>query len=223
MCFRSSNILQFFQNKGFSLIELLVTVAIAGTLAVIGIKSYQAQTNKTRSATAKHSLSYVWQAENNFKETWGTYHENLMLIGAVPAGVYHYDVGFDSKASLSKTEGNLERHPLPESLDVSSCTNFYRICNPKTTKTTTNKCLSDIKTAVGKADSDKYFGSDDTTTTCSITGCTIGTNCVEDYSFTTAEAQKNSFKAFAIGKLKSVDVWSIDQEKIVIHEKDGTE
>ena len=213
MCFRSSFILKFFQNRGFSLLELLTAVSIVGTLSVIGIKSYQAQVNKTRSLEAKHSLSYIWQAENNFKETWGTYHENLMVIGAVPSGTYHYDVGFDNTASLSKTDGNLERYPLLDSLDVSSCTNFYKICEAN--------CLSDIQTAVGTDAVAKYFSSDDTV--CSITGCTIGTNCVEDHSFITAKAEKDSFKAFAIGKLKNVDVWSIDQEKTVIHEIDGTE
>ena len=94
--------LKFFQKQGYSLIELLTATSIVGVLSVVGVKSYQGQTNKARSAEAKHSLSYIYTAEANFKSSWDTYHENLMLIGAAPSGSYHYDVGFEQGVAISK-------------------------------------------------------------------------------------------------------------------------
>ena len=221
--FDQISVLRFFQKKGFSLIELLTTVSIVGTLSVVGIKSYQAQTNKARSAEAKHSLSYVFTAEESFKDIWNAYHENLAAIGAVPSGAYHYDVGFGQSAVLSKTDGDLENYPLDgDSLDIRECTNFHQIC--------AGDCLSTTATAVGpvhavyfnpKAPGDPYHA----VANCKVTGSEhldtyTGSG---DAAESNAKAGEGTFKAFAIGNLKNVDVWSIDDNRTVQHVQDGTE
>ena len=129
--FKKSFFLKLFHKQGFSLIELLTTTVIIGTLSVVGIKSYQAQTNKARTAEAKHSLSYIYTAEKNFYDLWRTYHENLLVVGAVPDGSYHYDVGFGDSAVLSDADGNLGDYPsqfASKILTVRECTNFYEVC-----------------------------------------------------------------------------------------------
>ena len=195
------------QKQGFTITELLTTVAIAGTLSVVGIRSYQSQTNKARSAEAKHSLSFLYTAEKNFHDSWGTYHENLYTVGAIPSGSYHYDVGFGKSVTLSKTDGYLSTHPLPDSLDIRECTNFHQIC--------TGDCTTTTQTAVGPSRS-AYF----TRANCQVTGGKY----VKDYTGTpTADAQANSFTALAISTIKTTDVWSINQNKVVTHEDDGTE
>ena len=207
--------LNFFQERGFSMVEMLTTVATVGVLSVVGVRSYQAQTNKARSAEAKHSLSYVYTAERNFVNSWGTYHENLVVIGAVPSSTYHYDVGFGKSVSLSKTEGSLGDYPLPDSLDVPECTNFYQICE--------GNCTTQIQTRVGSSYS-RYFekSGGGNPAVCTVTGG----NYLKDYTgaqASNADAKVSGFLALATSNLKSADVWSIDDQKTVVHEVDGTQ
>lgn len=198
-----------FLGKGFSLIELLTAVGIVGTLSIIGIKAYQNQMNKTKSAEARHSLSYVYIAEENFKETWDTYHENLIIIGAAPSGTYYYDVGFKKDATLSDTDGYLGTHyPNKAFLNHIKCANYYQICN--------GGCKSSIP-----AESHPYFA--EKADNCNVTGSLLlkeETYTSDDEFF--GEAKQAGFKALAIGRLKNKDVWSIDQEKVIEHVTDGT-
>ena len=210
--FRKISSLKFFQKRGFSLIELLTATSVVGILSVVGVKSYQAQTNKARSAEAKHSLSYIYVAEINFKSSWETYHENLMLIGAVPSGSYYYDVGFErgASANMSKTEGNLGNYPLPSTLTVKECVNFYQICD--------GTCITKTKAAV-RAMGHYFTG----TATCRVTGGLYLGGGTPLYTKPGSTASENLFKAFAVGKLKGDDVWSIDQKRQIEHLEDGTQ
>ena len=205
----------FQKDGGFNLIELLTTVGVVGTLTVVGIKSYQSQTNKARSAEAKHSLSYIYTAEQNFHDTWSTYHENLTVIGAVPSGSYHYDIGFSKNAAdISKNDGLLRNYPLPDSLDVVECTNFDQICR--------GNCLSISATRVGSAYS--AFFDNVGRANCRVTGGLY----FKDHGMTEmgdakAEARTH-LKRWQTGQLASdKDLWSIDNGRTVTHEVDGTE
>ncbi len=210
-------------KQGFTLIELLTTVGVVGTLTVLGIRSYQTQTGKARSAEAKHSLSYIYTAENNFRSVWGAYHENLMVIGAVPSGSYYYDAGFGKSAVLSKTDGSLGDYPshMIKSLDVKECANFHQICG--------GNCLTQAASAVGSP-YDAYFDPKSPEKHVSAPNCRVsgglhlkGYTAAEGCGAGKSGATASCFRALAIGKIKSDDVWSIDQQKIITHEKDGTE
>lgn len=214
-----------FQKRGFSLIELLTSVGIVGVLSVVGIKTYQAQTNKSRTAEAKYLLSAVFSAEKNFKDVWGTYHENLIVIGAIPEGVYHYDVGFGktSTTTLSKTDGSLDNprspYPSPASLQVEECTNFYQIC-----LNTTPNCLSKSPKATGAAYTYHFYGDPNAGTASALKfNCKVtGQLYVKDYGSVVDRAGETTFTAIARSKLKSDDVWSVNQEKTFEHVLDGT-
>ena len=210
--FKKSFFLKLFHKQGFSLIELLTTTVIIGTLSVVGIKSYQAQTNKARTAEAKHSLSYIYTAEKNFYDLWRTYHENLLVVGAVPDGSYHYDVGFGKGAALSDADGNLGDYPskfASQILTVRECTNFDEICKMD--------CIRKEKSQTGLTNS--YFSSSGGSLNCKVTGG----NYLKDYNSKDGTADASTFKALAVGKLKNEDVWSIDQSRAIGHDKDGTQ
>lgn len=84
-------------KKGFSLVELMVVVAIIGILAVIGIPQYQKFMAKARQAEAKTNLNAIFQAEASFFTEYNGYSTNLAAIGADASGSgLRYNAGFDN-------------------------------------------------------------------------------------------------------------------------------
>jgi type IV pilus assembly protein PilA len=82
-------------NKGFSLVELMVVVAIIGILATIGIPQYQKFMAKSRQSEAKAHLNGIFQGENSFFTEYNGYTINLRSIGAGAIGAQlRYNAGF---------------------------------------------------------------------------------------------------------------------------------
>jgi type IV pilus assembly protein PilA len=86
-------------NKGFSLIELMVVVAIIGVLAAIGIPQYSKFQAKTRQSEAKNALSALFTAESSFMAEFNQYSVSLANIGFGVSGTnLRYVTGFDAGA-----------------------------------------------------------------------------------------------------------------------------
>ena len=209
-----------FKTKAFSLIELLTSVSVIGTLSVIGIKSYQSQTNKARTAEAKQSLSYLYTAQRSFYNNWNTYHENLMVVGAAPSGLFYYDIGFSNSGSMSTTDGDLGEYPEVVSgvqiLNIQQCSNFYQICE--------DECLDEIASNVKSVNPayEDYFSS--TGSYRAKADCKVESDLlIKDHTDSASEATETTFKALATGELKNTDIWSINQQQVVTHEQDGTQ
>ena len=84
-------------KKGFTLIELMATVAIIGVLAAIAIPNYMKYQLKARQAEAKILLGSAFLAEKAYNQDQHTYTGCIGLIGFNydnPAGAY-YGVGFN--------------------------------------------------------------------------------------------------------------------------------
>lgn len=87
-------------NKGFSLIELMVVVAIIGVLAAIGIPQYAKFQAKTRQSEAKNVLSALFTSEQGFFQEWNCYSPDLRNIGFGVAGSnLRYVTGFDTAST----------------------------------------------------------------------------------------------------------------------------
>lgn len=81
------------QNKGFSLVELLVTVAIAGILLVFGIKSYKDKKKRNRITWAKAEMSEVIRFMKSARINDGYYHQYIYSAGYQPKGIVRASVG----------------------------------------------------------------------------------------------------------------------------------
>src|SRR5262245_60674708 len=95
-------------NQGFTLVELMIVVAIIGILASIAIPNYQKYQAKARQSEAKIALSAIYTAEVSFATESSSYTTCLANIGYSPqaaAGKQFYAIGFGAAATGAATCG----------------------------------------------------------------------------------------------------------------------
>ncbi len=94
--------------KGFSLIELLVAVAIVGILAAIAYPSYVDQVRKSRRAEAQNLLMEIAQREERYYAQNATYTNDLTVLNYsvasnLPTENGHYQVSITAADSTNYT------------------------------------------------------------------------------------------------------------------------
>lgn len=91
-------------NKGFSLIELMIVVAIIGILAAIAVPNYQKFTRKAKQAEGKSLLSGYYTSAKATMAEMGIHKGNFEIIGFKPEGelIYRLDAA-DSGAAIPAT------------------------------------------------------------------------------------------------------------------------
>jgi len=128
-----------FKNKGFSIVELLIAVSIIGILSAIAIANYGSYKKNAEEAEAKHLLSRIYGAEKQFYQMWNTYHENLVVIGAISENMTftNYNAGFN-QAGATITD-----HPGDSTgIIKASCIDYSQICTNSSTSTASTCGLS---------------------------------------------------------------------------------
>lgn len=80
--------------KGFSLVELMVVVAIIGILATMAIPQVTKFMAKARQAEAKLLLGSIYTAEKGFYVEHSTYYHDFKVLGFSPEGRVRYNGGF---------------------------------------------------------------------------------------------------------------------------------
>ncbi len=81
-------------RKGFTLIELMIVVAIIGILAAIAIPNFLRFQCKGRQSEARTNLGGIFTAEKSFFSTYNEYTSSLPAINWAPTGCPRYVYGF---------------------------------------------------------------------------------------------------------------------------------
>ena len=101
-------------NKGFSLVELMVVVAIIGILASVAVPSINKYMAKARQAEAKTNLDSLYTAEKAFAAEYTRYHTAFQAVGFAPEGKLRYNIGF---SALGVNAGANEGYIAPGTVD----------------------------------------------------------------------------------------------------------
>lgn len=80
-------------QQGFSLIELMIVVAIIGILAAIAVPNFNRFQAKTRQSEAKALLSGIYSKMITFRAEFGAFHGDFAVIGFEPNGALVFNTG----------------------------------------------------------------------------------------------------------------------------------
>jgi len=106
-------------QAGFSLVELMVVVAIIGILASLAIPSIGKYMAKARQSEAKTQLSSLYTSEKAFFAEYTAYDSRFGSIGYSPEGSLRYNVGF-SAAGFQAGPANGYTAPVGVNASVST-------------------------------------------------------------------------------------------------------
>jgi type IV pilus assembly protein PilA len=114
------------KNKGFTLVELLIVVAIIGILATIGIPTFNNYRSRAMKAEARSLLGGIMTAEQAFFSEYSTYGDYLAKIGFdVPQNAAsNYSVGFPDVACASLGAAGAP-NPLPATANGARLATLY--------------------------------------------------------------------------------------------------
>jgi type IV pilus assembly protein PilA len=98
---RGRNKMKKLNQRGFTLVELMVVVAIIGILVSVAIPQYQKYQARARQTEAKITLGSVYTAETSFAVENSSFTSCISNIGVAPNGqTIYYVAGFKAASAL---------------------------------------------------------------------------------------------------------------------------
>ena len=192
-------------QKGFTLVELLIVVAIIGVLSTIGVPTFRKMIQKAKKSEAKVNLGGLYTAEQAFYAEYGIFGNRIESVGFETDGQnLIYKIGF-----------------------------MGTDCGVVAGAPTTAAATSPLSTAMLAAFPD-YAGSAVTVTgNISLTQCTPPTAAPTAPNVIPATgADPNAFLAYAVGVISpgvsginpgatKTDIWSMNNERKLLNIQDG--
>lgn len=100
--YKSKRLSSLRSKEGFTLVELMIVVAIVGILAAVAIPNYLKYQARARQSEAKIALASVFTAEKSAFAEYGSYHSCLPHIGYTPDSQNrYYSAGFSATNSVA--------------------------------------------------------------------------------------------------------------------------
>ena len=203
------------RGKGFTLVELLIVVAIIGVLSTIGVPQFRKMVQKSKKAEAKVNLGGLYTAEQSFYAEYGAFGSRLAKVGFEVDGTnFMYVIGFTP----------------------ATCAGFPAAIQPGATATA-GTIANHISTVFpGYYDAALGTGEDARKT---VTGATLpGTGCTLPATVTVLAnvvddgGEANKFMAIAAGVIApgvsktattagTTDIWTMDNARKLVNAQDG--
>ena len=95
--------MRFFKNNGFTLIELMIVVALIGILSAIAIPNFMNFVCKSKQIEAKKNLGTLRSCEEAYRATYDSYGSDLDKIAFTFSGTSMYTYTFIVKTKSSYT------------------------------------------------------------------------------------------------------------------------
>lgn len=179
---------------GFSLVELMIVVAIIGVLATIGIPTFRTMVQKAKKSEAKVALGALYTSEVAFFSEYGVYGNLLDKIGFEldgVAGTRTYQTGFQGADCSAVTAKVPAAAGAGSSLNV-AFPSYY-------------------------TGSTFFLASKATPTTASGNPCFVAADVqTNGQSFIATSAASISNKTGALS-----DVWTINENRVLANAQDG--
>lgn len=100
-----------FNKFGFTLIELMIVVAIIALLAMVAVPSYLKHVGKAKRSEAHINLGAIYMAEKTYHAEHGTYTDKLTSpdsLGFKVEGEANYTYGFPGQEGVNFITGKLK-------------------------------------------------------------------------------------------------------------------
>jgi type IV pilus assembly protein PilA len=123
-------------KKGFTLVELMIVVAIIGILAAIAIPNFIKFQARSKQSEAKTNLKGMFQAMKSFYAERDGYGTNLQSVGFIPERGNRYAYSIDSTGTWQgRTASSISAATQPAQIEVDSYKYVGAISRPATTST----------------------------------------------------------------------------------------
>lgn len=188
------------RQDGFTLVELMVVVAIIGLLSAVAIPNFQKYQARSKTAEAKLQLSAIYTAEASFFADYNIYHTCLRYMGYDPSEESpsrYYVTGFNTDETV---EAGAHASAVNSGLSTTECGATVSAANSVT--------WFSAGKAVGNS----------TATNTHLTTTALGTQVVTDMTFL-AGAAGIVHKAFT--GVSQSSFYTINEKKVISTVRNG--
>lgn len=181
-------------KRGFTLVELLIVVAIIGVLSTIGVPTFRRMIQKSKKSEAKVNLGGLYTSESAFRAEYDAYGNNLVRMGFEIDGAASsliYTVGF-----------------------------FTTSCGAQAARPSSGTALAAVNAAFPA-----YYTSGNSrvgNTTRTICGGTAYDSAADGSTFTAAAAGSIA-PASVTPSATNIDIWSINENRVMANVQDGVQ